>query len=131
MSQHRIDKHALPYAPEKVSRRPVCGTDGFFAVDMRVGTVIAAEPFAKARKPAYQLRVDFGPVVGVLQTSAQITNYAIDALIGRRVVGALNLGEKNIAGFTSQFLILGALMPDGSVQLLAADGDPPDGAPVA
>jgi tRNA-binding protein len=131
MAQHRIDKHALPYAPDKLARKPVCGIDGFFAVDLRIGTVITVEPFAKARKPAYRLRVDFGPVVGVRQTSAQVTNYTIDALIGRRVVGALNLGDKNIAGFTSEFLILGALLPDGTVQLLAADGDPPNGAPVA
>ena len=131
MGQHQIDSQNLPYAPDKLPRKAVCGADGFFAVDLRVGTVIAAEPFAKARKPAYRLKVDFGPVVGVLQTSAQVTNYATDALIGRRVVGALNLGEKNIAGFTSQFLILGALQPDGTVQLLAPDGAPPDGAPVA
>lgn len=131
MTSHQIDRDALPYAPEKLPRKPDCGADGFFAVDLRIGTVIAVEPFTKARKPAYRLRVDFGPVVGVLQTSAQVTNYASDALIGRRVVGALNLGDKNIAGFTSQFLILGALLPDGTVQLLAPDGDPPDGAPVA
>src|SRR3546814_4689641 len=63
----------------------------------------------------------FGPVVGVLETSAQITHYRIETLIGRRVVGALNLGEKRIAGFKSQFLVLGALAPDGQVHLLAAD----------
>src|SRR3546814_15916107 len=88
-------------------------------------TRIAAAPFASARKPAYRLRVDFGPVVGVLETSAQITHYRIETLIGRRVVGALNLGEKRIAGFKSQFLVLGALAPDGQVHLLAADGTPP------
>ena len=70
-----------PCAIQCLVYEPVCGSDGFFAVDLRVGTVIAADPFAKARKPAYRLRVDFGPVVGVLQTSAQVTNYAIDALI--------------------------------------------------
>lgn len=131
MGQHIIDAVNLPYAPENIPRKAECGADGFFAVDMRVGTILSAEPFAKARKPAYQLRVDFGPVVGVLQTSAQITNYPAEQLIGRRVVGAINLGEKKIAGFTSQFLILGGLMPDGTVQLLSPDGDVPDGAPVA
>lgn len=131
MVRHVIDGDALPYAPDKLPRKEVCGIDGFLAVDMRIGTLVAAEPFAAARKPAYRVRVDFGPVVGVLETSAQITHYAIDTLIGRRVVGALNLGEKRIAGFKSQFLILGALAPDGRVQLLAADGEPPDGAPIA
>ncbi len=131
MVQHVIDHERLPYAPDKLPRKPDCGTAGFLALDLRVGTVISARPFPQARKPAYQLRVDFGPVVGVLQTSAQITHYPAESLIGRRVVGAINRGEKRIAGFSSQFLVLGALSPDGSVQLLAPDGAPPDGAPVA
>jgi tRNA-binding protein len=131
MVQHTIDGNVLPYAPDKLPRKDICGVDGFVAVDMRVGTVLSAEPFPQARKPAYRLRVDFGPVVGVLETSAQITHYAIDALIGRRIVGAINLGEKRIAGFKSQFLVLGALAPDGRVHLLNPDGAPPDGAPIA
>ncbi|NKF23949.1 tRNA-binding protein [Solimonas marina] len=131
MVQHVIDAAAQPYAPEGLARKDVCGIDGFLAVDMRVGTIVAAEPFAAARKPAYRVRVDFGPVVGVLETSAQITHYTLESLIGRQVVGALNLGEKRIAGFKSQFLILRALAPDGSVHLLAADGAPPNGAPIA
>ncbi|WP_028079875.1 tRNA-binding protein [Solimonas soli] len=135
MVQHVIDGDALPYAPDKLPRKDVCGVDGFVAVDLRVGTVLAAEPFPQARKPAYRLRVDFGPVVGVLETSAQITHYPAETLIGRRVVGALNLGEKRIAGFKSEFLVLGALAPDGRVHLLAPDrgpeGGPPDGAPIA
>ena len=131
MVQHVIDPGGLPYAPDKLTRKPDCSIAGFLALDLRVGTVISAEPFPQARKPAYQLRVDFGPAVGVLQTSAQITNYAAAELIGRRVVGAINLGEKKIAGFNSQFLVLGALSPDGSVNLLAPDAAPPDGAPVA
>src|SRR3546814_9037934 len=86
---HIIDGDALPYAPDKLARKPTCGVDGFLGVDLRVGTIIDAAPFAGARKPAYRLRVDFGPVVGVLETSAQITHYRIETLIGRRVVGAL------------------------------------------
>ncbi|PPE73710.1 tRNA-binding protein [Solimonas fluminis] len=131
MVQHIIDTAGQPYAPEKWPRKPDCGSEGFLALDLRVGTVLSAEPFAKARKPAWQLRVDFGPAVGVLQTSAQVTNYPAESLVGRRVVGAINLGEKRIAGFTSQFLVLGALLPDGTVNLLAPDGEPPDGALVA
>ncbi|NGY06933.1 tRNA-binding protein [Solimonas terrae] len=131
MVRHVIDRDALPYAPDKLPRKEPCGIDGFLAVDLRIGTIVSAEPFAAARKPAYRLRVDFGPAVGVLETSAQITHYAIATLIGRRVVGALNLGERRIAGFKSQFLVLGALAPDGQAHLLAADGAPPDGAPIA
>lgn len=131
MVQHIIDGADLPYAPAKLPRKADCGVHGFLAVDLRIGTVVSAEPFIGARKPAYRLRVDFGPVVGVLETSAQITHYPIETLIGRRVVGALNLGEKRIAGFKSQFLVLGALAPDGQVHLLAADGAPPNGAPIA
>lgn len=80
----------------------------FTAVDIRSGTVVRAEPFERARKPAYKVWVDFGPELGVKQTSAQITvHYKPEALIGKPVLGAVNLGTKNIAGFTSEFLLLG------------------------
>ena len=78
--------------------------------------VTAVEAFPDARKPSWRIEVDFGPVVGRLQSSAQITNYEPDELVGRTVVGAINLGSKRIAGFTSEFLILGALDPDGTVR---------------
>ena len=71
------------------------------------------------RKPSYKLRVNFGPVIGKLWSSAQITNYSRAQLIGRTVVGAINLGDKTLpTGFISQFLVLGALDPDGTVRLL-------------
>jgi len=131
MAQHSIDPDNLPYEPSKLPRkRDITGPD-FFALDMRVGRVIEARPFPEARKPAYQLVVDFGPVVGVLQTSAQVTNYGLDELVGRQVVGAINLGIRRVAGFESQFLVLGGLAPDGTVHLLAPDVDVPLGAPVA
>jgi tRNA-binding protein len=101
-----------------VQLRPDVDADHFFAVDMRVGRVTAVDPFPEARKPAWKLRVDFGPEVGVLRTSAQVTNYAVEELLDRLVVGAVNLGTKRIAGFVSQFLVLGALAPDGTVHLL-------------
>ena len=98
---------------------------------MRVGRVVEVEDFPEARKPAWKLAVDFGPVIGVLHTSAQITNYSKDELTGRLVVGAVNLGTKKIAGFTSEFLVLGSLDPDGLVRLLAPEQQAEPGAPIA
>jgi tRNA-binding protein len=130
MAQHQIDAETLPYAPEKLPRKPDVGAEGFFAVDLRAGRVLRVEPFPQARKPSWKLTVDFGPVVGTLRSSAQITNYSAEELTGRMVVGALNLGRKRIAGFTSEFLILGTLDPDGTVRLLEVDPATRPGAPV-
>lgn len=115
-------------------RKPEITPDGFFAVDLRVGRVEEVEEFPQARVPAWKLTVDFGPGVGRLRTSARITNYPADDLVGRLVVGAVNLGTKRIAGFASEFLVLGALEPDGTVHLLDVDdldGGIEPGAPVA
>ena len=131
MAQHEIDAAALPYALEKLSRKPDIAIDDFFAVDMRAGRVVQVEPFPEARKPSFKIAVDFGPVVGTLTTSAQVTNYTPDELMGRMVVGAINLGEKRIAGFKSQFLILGSLEPDGVVKLLRVEEGVEPGAPIA
>jgi tRNA-binding protein len=131
VAQHEIDPDNLPYEPSKLPRkRDISGPD-FFSLDMRVGKVLTAVPLPEARKPAYRIEVDFGPVVGILQTSAQVTNYPLDDLLGRLVVGAINLGLRRIAGVDSQFLLLGALAPDGSVRLMVPDADVPLGAPVA
>jgi tRNA-binding protein len=131
MPQHQIDPDGLPYAPEGLPAKDEVGAAGFFAVDMRAGVVVEVEDFPEARKPAWKLTVDFGPVIGVRRTSAQITNYDRDALLGRTVVGALNLGTKSIAGFTSEFLVLGALDPDGTVRLLELPDGVAAGAPIA
>jgi tRNA-binding protein len=128
---HAIDPEGLPYALEKLPRKEAVGADAFFALDLRVGRVVDVEPFPEARKPAWKLSVDFGPLVGTLRTSAQITNYGADDLRGRLVVGAINLGDKRIAGFTSEFLVLGGLDPDGTVRLLQVEDDVEPGAPVA
>lgn len=120
----------LPFSPERVPAKEPIDASDFFAVDMRVGRVTAVEAFPEARHPAYKLAVDFGPVYGLRRTSAQVTSYAEDELVGRLVVAAVNLGRKRIAGFVSEFLILGAYAPDGTVLLLAPDGDPPPGAPI-
>ena len=131
MVSHHIDSDALPYAPEKLERKPDVGAEGYAALDLRAGVVTAVEPFPEARKPAWRIEVDFGPVVGCLRSSAQITNYSPDDLLGRTVVGAINLGRKRIAGFTSEFLVLGALDPDGTVRLLELPNGVAPGAPIA
>lgn len=128
---HTIDPEGRPYAPESLPRKDDIGADAFFALDLRVGRVTDVQPFPEARKPAWKVTVDFGPVVGPLRTSAQITNYAADELVGRLVVGAVNLGTKRIAGFTSEFLILGSLDPDGTVRLLQLEDGVSPGSPVA
>lgn len=119
------------HTPGEGTALPDVDATHFAALDLRVGRVIDVRPFPDARKPAYQLAVDFGPALGVLETSAQVTNYAKDELVGRPVVGAVNLGSRRIAGFVSQFLVLGAVEADGSVRLLRPDGDPAPGTPVA
>lgn len=131
MGQHDIDSEALPYALDKLPRKPDVGAEGFFALDLRAGRVTAVDPFPEARKPSWKLRVDFGPLIGTLQTSAQITNYSAQELTGRIVVGAVNLGRKKIAGFTSEFLVLGALDPNGTVRLLELPDGVEPGAPIA
>jgi tRNA-binding protein len=128
---HVIDPEGLPYDPAGLSRKDDVGAEGFFALDLRVGRVTAVEPFPEARKPSWKLTVDFGPVVGELRTSAQVTNYAEGELLGRLVVGAINLGARRIAGFRSEFLVLGALDPDGTVRLLQLEDGVAPGAPVA
>lgn len=94
----------------------------FTQVDIRSGTIQRAELFERARKPAYKIWVDFGPELGVKQTSAQVTvTYAPETLVGRKIMGAVNLGPRNIAGFESQFLLLGFEDSEGAILLAQAD----------
>jgi tRNA-binding protein len=102
-------------------KKPDVGADAFFDLDLRIGRVLEVEEFPEARKPAWKLTVDFGPDVGVLRTSAQIKTYSVEELRGRLVVGAINLGRKRIAGFPSDFLVLGGIDRDGVVRLLSVD----------
>jgi tRNA-binding protein len=96
--------------------------DEFEKVDFRSGTIVKAEPFLRAQKPAYKVWVDFGESIGILQTSAQITvHYTPESLIGRSVVGCVNLGEKNIAGFISQFLLVGFSDDQGAICLVTTE----------
>ncbi len=96
-------------------------------LDLRVGRIVRAEPNLRARKPAYKLWIDFGPL-GERTSSAQLrANYGADALTGRLVVAAMNLGTRNVAGFTSDVLVLGLPDARGEVVLLAAERDVPLG----
>ena len=100
----------------------------FEKVELRSGTIVKAEPFPRANKPAYKVWVDFGTEIGVKQTSAQVTvHYTSKSLIGRQVVGCVNLSDKNIAGFTSEFLLVGFPDNDGATCLLTVDPKVPNG----
>jgi tRNA-binding protein len=94
----------------------------FAQVDLRVGTIVSAEVFAEARQPAYILHVDFGADLGVLKSSAQITDlYQPDALVGQQVIGVVNFPPKQIGPIQSQCLITGLPQGDGSVVLVQPD----------
>jgi len=96
--------------------------DEFFAIDMRVGTVVHAERFPEARKPSIKLVIDFGGDIGQKQSSAQLTvHYTPTRLVGRQVVAAVNLGSRRIAGFTSEVLVLGGMLTPTEVVLLSLD----------
>lgn len=100
----------------------------FVSLDMRVGTVLTAEPFPEARKPSIKLTIDFGPELGVKRSSAQLTvHYRPEQLVGRRVIAAVNLGTRRIATFDSEVLVLGAMPRPTEVVLLAPDRDVPNG----
>ncbi len=106
----------------------MANSEQFAAIDIRVGTVLAAHPFPEARKPAIKLTIDFGPEIGIRRSSAQLTvHYTPDALVGRQVVAAVNLGARRIAAFESQVLVLGALPQPTEVVLLAVDHPVPNG----
>ncbi|MEX1164271.1 MAG: tRNA-binding protein [Nitriliruptor sp.] len=130
-SSHRIDAEARPYDPDQLPRKDEVAFDAFLDLDLRVGRVTNVQPFPEARDPAWKLTVDFGPLIGELRTSAKVTEYPAEELVGRQVVGAINLGRKRIAGFVSEFLVLGGLEADGRVRLLAPDADLPPGSVVA
>ena len=92
--------------------------ENFANLDIRVGQILSAEVFKEAKKPAYILKIDFGNDIGIKKTSAQITNYQIDELIGVRCIGVINLGDKQIGPIISQCLILGSINDNGDVLLL-------------
>ena len=105
--------------------------DDFGRLDIRVGRVVQAIPFERARKPAYQLTIDFGPL-GTRRSSAQLPPTYPDpvALVGRLVIAVVNFAPRNIAGFQSEVLVLGALPVDGKIPLLSVDDGASPGDPI-
>ncbi len=102
--------------------------DEFLAVDMRVGRVLEVHDFPEARKPAWKLTIDFGAEIGTKRSSAQITNYGREELVGRLVVAVVNFPPRQIGPFMSEVLCLGASDEEGRIILLAPDSDVPLGA---
>jgi tRNA-binding protein len=103
--------------------------EAFDILDVRAGTILSADVLAGARKPAYRLRIDFGPEIGTKQSSAQITvRYRPEDLIGSQVLGVVNLPPKRVAGFTSEVLVLGVPDESGAVILVRPDKPSPNGA---
>ena len=106
----------------------IIGFDDFLNVDIRVGTILSAEPYPEARKPAYKLLIDFGPGIGRKKSSAQITeHYALEDLPGRQVAAVVNFQPRQIGKFLSEVLTLGFADEAGAVVLFAPDRMVPDG----
>jgi len=96
--------------------------DAFAALDIRTGTIVSAEPFPEARKPAYKIAIDFGSELGMKRSSARLTaRYTAEELTGKQIVAVVNLPPKRIAGFSSEVLVLGVPDENGDTALLAPD----------
>jgi tRNA-binding protein len=102
--------------------------DDFLRVDIRIGTIVGAEPFPEARKPAFKLKIDFGPAIGIKKSSAQIVDrYALDELAGRQVAAVVNFPPRQIGKYMSEVLTVGFADDEGAVILFAPDRPVPNG----
>lgn len=120
----------LYFRPMNIAELNADITD-FLKLDIRVGTILEAEVFKEARKPAYKLRIDFG-TLGIKKSSAQITDfYTCDDLKGRQIVAVVNFPPRQIANFISEVLVLGSLDEQGRVRLLLADAHASNGDKIA
>jgi tRNA-binding protein len=118
--------HRTPDPTEGVAAR--IGFDDFLAVDIRVGTIVEALPFPEARKPAYRLTIDFGPVIGIRRSSAQITeHYVLEDLPGRQIAAVVNFPPRQIGPMMSEVLTLGFPDADGKVVLIGPSIAVPNG----
>jgi len=118
----------LGHAPDAPAADPI-GFEDFLKVDIRVGTIVAAEEFPEARKPSYRLRIDFGPAIGEKKSCAQIVaHYTAAELVGRQVAAVVNFPPRQIGPAVSEVLTLGFADAAGEVVLFAPDSPVPDGA---
>jgi tRNA-binding protein len=118
---HKLHDHDAPPAD-------TISFDEFLKVDVRVGTIVLAEPFPEARKPAYKLTIDFGPTIGTKRSSAQITTrYGLEELVGRQVAAVVNFPPRQIGPFISEVLTLGFPDESGEVVLIGPSTGVPNG----